>query len=120
MTTLPYLDEDFQGTARRTALAHAGFHVLTSGSAGMNGRTDLEQLRFATAGNRLIVTHNQGDFVELHGELMNRGEQHGGICIVRKVDAFGPGEIARRLLALQSVFAETGTRDQLLFLANFG
>lgn len=51
--------------------------------------------------------------------MMTRGDHHAGICIVRKRDHLGPGEIARRLQILSDVFGEIGTRDQLLFLSNF-
>lgn len=114
-----YLDEDFAHGDRLAAIRARSIDVLSAKEAGMLSRTDDEQIRFATSGSRLILTHNAHDFARIHGEMMTRGDHHAGICIVRKRDHLGPGEIARRLQILSDVFGEIGTRDQLLFLSNF-
>ena len=115
-----YLDEDFAHGDRLAAIRARSIDVLSAKEAGMLSRTDDEQIRFATSRSRLILTHNGQDFARIHGEWMRSGKHHAGICIVKKELWLGPGEIARRLQILSEVFRETGTRDQLLFLSNFG
>ena len=119
MTFQVYLDEDFSEGARVDAINLIGIDALSAPAARMLKQTDYEQLSFAESQNRLILTHNSRDFARIHGEVIRAGGHHAGICILKKDLWLGPGEIARRLLVLAETFRDLGTRDQLLFLANF-
>jgi hypothetical protein len=115
-----YCDEDFADDGRVHAVRGSGLDLLTPKEAEMLSKSDPEQVRFSASQERMIITHNRTDFVQIHTVMMNAGEHHTGICVVRMEDWYGPGEVARRLQVLADVFSETGTRDQLLFLSNFG
>jgi hypothetical protein len=115
-----YLDEDFAYGARLKAIRAVSIDVLSAREAGMLRRSDDDQLRYSTAASRLILTHNQRDFARIHKEWTRAETHHAGICIMVKELDYGPGEIARRLQILAETFREAGTRDQLLFLSNFG
>jgi hypothetical protein len=75
-----------------------GFDALTARDAGMLGRSDREQLEFATArGKKTVFTHNRADFDELAREYAEAGIPHGGIVsAVRKPTL----ELLRRLLVI--------------------
>lgn len=52
--------------------------VVTVGSAGMNGAPDAEVLAFANNNNRILLTRNCPDFVDLH----RHNALHPGIFVV--------------------------------------
>ena len=120
MSDLIYLDENFIDEIYIDVLSAGAFDVLDAKSAGMLGRSDADQLAFATAHERLLVTFDRKDYFRLHGEVIQRGDHHAGILLVLRDAGFGPGEILRRMSLVRDVFRETGTRDQILFLSNFG
>jgi hypothetical protein len=114
-----YLDEDFARGDRAGALRAAGFDVLTPREAGLLGATDEAQLTFATAEIRLLGSHNVADFPRIHAEFMAVGRHHRGICLVRQSAKIRPADLVAGLAAISELFAEAGSADQLLFLANF-
>ncbi len=73
---LLYADEDFDQAAVEE-LRGLGHDVATARDAGRAGQSisDAEQLAFATAQGRAILTHNRWDFVRLH----RQGPGHSGI-----------------------------------------
>jgi hypothetical protein len=75
-----HLDEDID---RRLVppLRSDGYDILTVEAAGQQ-LSDLEQLRFATAQGRLLVSHNQVHFRRLHRQLMAEGQEHAGIVLL--------------------------------------
>jgi hypothetical protein len=60
-------------------------------------KTDEEQLVFATAQARVVVTHNRRHFEELHSRFIGRQLEHSGIVIAVRRDIY---EMARRLALL--------------------
>ena len=119
MDVLLYFDEDFDHDDRVEACRGISLDILTPREARMLSQSDPAQVRFAASKGRLIVTHNRTDFTRIHKTMMNNGEHHSGICVVRMEAWYRPGEIARRRHVLAETFREIGTRDQLLFLSNF-
>jgi hypothetical protein len=73
MTQL-FADEDFDHRVvlRLRALGH---DVVTVMDAGRRGQSDAEQLTFASASGRILLTFNRADFHALH----RRGAVHAGI-----------------------------------------
>src|SRR5580698_4421109 len=69
-----YADEDFDHRVV-ARLREMGHDVLTVMDAGRRGLSDAEQLAWATAAGRALITFNRGDFHALHGK--NSG--HAGI-----------------------------------------
>lgn len=59
-----YLDEEVTGSVR-DLLRQAVHDVVTTGEAGWRGASDAEQLLFATAEGRTLVTHNCSHFEAL-------------------------------------------------------
>ena len=81
-----YLDEDVP-LAFAQALINRGVNVVTTQQEKNKGKSDLEQLNYATKDGRTILTHNKRDFMILHNEYLRRGKEHAGI-ILYKVSLF--------------------------------
>ena len=72
---------------------------MTTAEAGRNGTPDDEQLRFAAAMGRCIVTKNVKDFLALPREYERRGLTHAGILLVtRSLPQHDNAGIARALV----------------------
>ena len=67
-----YLDEDSADTGLVPALRARGFEVALSADSGLLGADDRTQLEWCAAQGFVMVTHNVGDFFELHGVLFTR------------------------------------------------
>ena len=107
-----YLDENFGLTFARI-LSSRGLDVLTAHAANLLGRGDREQLEFAAARGRCLVTQNIAHFAALHGQLMREGMGHAGILlVVHNPNAAIMASHCVRRLARET--AET-VRSQLLF-----
>jgi len=76
-----YLDECVD-LALAPALAVLGFDALSARDAGMIGQVDERQLLYATAQERVLLTHDVHDFRRLHRRLTEEGLTHAGILIL--------------------------------------
>lgn len=83
----------------------------------MLGRTDDEQLEYATRQERAILTHNQKDFVRMHAEWWAEGREHWGIVITRQ--EWSLGELLRRTLRLLDEVTAEEMYRQIRFLSDF-
>lgn len=110
-----YLDEDVQSDALIHALRSRGVSLLTTSEAGMANRTDEEQLRFAAAQDRVLITSNIADFARLHGDWAKAGQNHSGIILVRQ-QKWGAGELARRIIRFLLPLPIEDMRGRLEFL----
>ncbi len=104
-----YMDQNFLVPVSR-ALVRRGVDVLTTQEADRCGTPDPEQLAFATAEERVMVTFDP-DFHALH----QSGVEHGGIawCPERK---YSVGELIQALLLLHGVLDREAMRNHLEFL----
>lgn len=68
--------------------------VTTAWGAGLLGADDLQQVEFALAHNRVLVTHDD-DFTRIHAA----GTRHAGICYCHK-DKHPIGDLVRLLLII--------------------
>ncbi len=116
MTIKVYLDEDAQDGDFVTALMFRSIDVLTSNEAGMNGKSDEEQLEFAAGQGRVLFSHNVGDFSVLHIEYLQAGKEHAGIVLAQQ-QQYGIGEQMRRLLHLTSALTAEEMQSRLEFLS---
>ena len=66
-------------------LCGRGFDVLTTEDAGKNESSDEEQLAFATAQGRAILTFNIRDFALLHEQWREENKAHAGIVVPSKL-----------------------------------
>jgi len=108
----PFLDEDVSVVVAKL-LRTRGYSALTTQEAGQVGRSDAEQLAFATERQMAILTHNRDDFAALAGQYHSVARIHCGIIIaVRRP----PYEIARRLLALMDRVTAEETDNQVLYI----
>jgi hypothetical protein len=110
-----YFDEDASQVAIVTALRRRGIDVLTANEAGREGRTDDDNLQFATSQGRAVYSLNANDFTRLHGEFLARGDHHAGIIIIPR-QRYSIGEKVRRILELVENADADALKNSLHFL----
>jgi uncharacterized protein with PIN domain len=104
-----YTDENVD-PAVATGLRVRGIDAITTQEAGRRGAGDDQQIEFAVAESRVIVTHNV-DLLRMH----SRGLQHAGIAFIgahRK----SLGEIIRMLVLLHDVIPADLMRNRVEYL----
>ncbi|ELS00999.1 hypothetical protein Xen7305DRAFT_00007000 [Xenococcus sp. PCC 7305] len=106
-----YTDEDMSALVA-TLLRARGLDVTTVPEQATLGKTDNEQLEFATSLGRCLLTHNRVDFERLHLKYMEQNKQHPGIIIVPQKNAY---EVARRIGVLVSSLKANEIKNQLLY-----
>jgi predicted nuclease of predicted toxin-antitoxin system len=106
-----YTDEDLSALVA-TLLRSRGLDIATVPEQTTLGKTDSEQLEFATSVGRCIVTHNRIDFERLHLQYVAANKQHFGIIIVPQKNAY---EVAQRVGILVNTLTADEIRNQLLY-----
>jgi predicted nuclease of predicted toxin-antitoxin system len=107
-----YLDEDVN-VLLADMLRARGFDVTTTREAGQIGKSDGEQLAFATSREQAILTHNRVDFEALSRLYFKEGWPHSGILIaVRR----RPVELLHRVLALLNRVAADEIENQIRYI----
>ncbi|MCT7972563.1 DUF5615 family PIN-like protein [Laspinema olomoucense] len=110
-TATIYTDEDMSALVA-TLLKARGLDITTVPEQGAIGKTDSEQLEFASGVGRCILTHNRVDFEQLHLQYIVEGKEHGGIIIVPQKNAY---EVARRVGILVHTLTASEIKNQLLY-----
>ena len=87
-----------------------GYDVLTTEEADNDTASDEEQLAFATAENRAILTFNIRDFAPLHEQWQAAGQPHTGIIVSQQLGSRQYGLMLERLLRLLDHF----TADEMV------
>ncbi len=103
-----YFDEHVD-PAVAVGLRRFGIDVLTAGEAGRLGRADPDQLAFATAERRVMVTFDS-DYIDMH----NAGESHAGIAVGR--DKHSIGYLVAALRLIHGVFTADDMTNRLEYL----
>ncbi|WP_017325167.1 DUF5615 family PIN-like protein [Synechococcus sp. PCC 7336] len=113
MTTFAalYTDEDISALVA-TLLRSRGLDIMTVPEQATLGKTDREQLEFATSINRCILTHNRVDFERLHLQYVEEDKQHSGIIVVPQKRAY---EVAKRVGILVNALTAEEIGNQLLY-----
>lgn len=106
-----YTDEDMSALVAKL-LRSRGFDITTVPEQSALGKTDREQLAFATALGRCILTHNRVDFERLHLQFIEERNPHAGIIIVPQKNAY---EVAQRIGILVSALRADEIANQLLY-----
>lgn len=114
-----YLDEDSRSNSLVHALRSRGVDVTTAREAQMLGCTDLEQLVWAIANERVLYSFNIGDFFHLHSAVLAQGKSHAGIILAQQ-QLYSIGEQMRRLLKLIATRSAEEMIDQVEFLSAWG
>jgi len=110
-----YLDEDVDPLLARV-LRDRNVDCLSTQEAGNRGCTDQDQLSFANAQGRAILTFNVKDFVKLASEYAASGRHHTGIIVSNNI-AFR--ELLRRSLFLVKKHPSEDLTDKLLWLQDY-
>ncbi|MBW7897494.1 hypothetical protein B188_23170 [Candidatus Brocadiaceae bacterium B188] len=110
-----YLDEDVP-LAFAQALINRGVNVFTTQTVKNDGKSDEEQLNYATKEGRTIFTHNKRDFMILHNECLGKGKEHARIILS---DQMPVGILLRRFMKLWFSLNDTAVRNRLEFLSNW-
>lgn len=87
-----------------------GYNVLTTEEAGNDTASDDEQLAFATAESRAILTFNIRDFAPLHEQWQAAGQSHAGIIVSQQLGSRQYALLLERLLRLLNHF----TADEMV------
>jgi len=88
------LDEDLPPRAAEIARG-LGLDVVSVHEVGRRGRGDRDQLRFASREERIFLTRNHRDLIELTVEFYRAGEAYAGVLLVRRnLPNDRPGRIA--------------------------
>lgn len=113
-----YVDEDAMSHDLADALRLRGVDVVTALDAGMLGRSDEEQLMFASIHSRALFSFNTSDFVSLHSDFLLNGKNHAGIIVARQRQ-LSIGEQMRRLLRIVASLTEEEMINRLEYLASW-
>lgn len=104
-----YMDQHFPGPVSQGLRRH-GVDILTAQDAGRCGLPDSDQLAFATAAQRVVVTFDT-DYLALH----QTGIQHAGVawCQERK---YTVGQLIQALLLVHGVLDRDSMRSHVEYL----
>jgi predicted nuclease of predicted toxin-antitoxin system len=109
------LDEDVRPLLAEI-LRGRGFDVIHVLEVGRAARSDADQLEFAAAQKRSILTHNVRDFVVLDREWKSKGRRHHGIIASDQIPF---GELLRRTLRCLSRLDDEAIVDRFVWLHDF-
>ncbi|MFM7602621.1 MAG: DUF5615 family PIN-like protein [Pseudanabaena sp.] len=107
-----YLDEDMNNMVA-TLLRSRGIDAVTVQKSDMLGKSDQEQLAYAAANERCILTHNRVDYEDLHLQYAQANLTHSGIIVVPQKS---PYEIVNRVMILLDSMTADEIANQLLYV----
>src|SRR5205823_3604509 len=96
-----------------------GFDVLTTEEAGNDTVLDEEQLVFATAQQRAILTFNIRDFAPLHEQWQAANRTHAGIIVSQQLGSRQYGVLLNRMLRLLNELTVEEMRGNFVHLEQF-
>jgi len=110
-----YLDEDVHEDIAM-ALRLRGYDIKTTREAGNKGLSDIEQLRYATKKDRVIISFNIADFNRLHSEFIKKGIEHSGIILSKQLPI---RIIVKALLKLLSKIGSERMKNNIIWLSDW-
>lgn len=111
-----YIDEDAMDSDLVAALRSRGVTVITALDAGLTGKSDEEQLAFATEHGCVLYTVS--DFYRLHTQWVGAGREHAGMILAPQ-QRFSVREQLRRILLFRAATTAAKMRNQVEFLSNW-
>lgn len=106
------LDEDGHVPLAR-ALQNRGYDALHVSELQRKGKSDAEQLAYATAHERCLMSFNVKDFVLLHAEYLESRKEHYGIIVSKQ---FSVGQTLKRLLRVLQRLSRESMKNRIEFL----
>ena len=97
------------------ALRARGIDVITALDAGVIGRTDEQQLEYATTQGRALYGFNVAHFYRLHTAYVTQGKSHAGIVLARQ-QRYSVAEQTRHLLRLVASKSAADMKNRVEFL----
>lgn len=82
----------------------------------MQGRTDEEQLEYATSVDRVLYSFNVRHFMALHARFLEEGKSRAGIILAKQERRYSVGEQMRLLLRIMTDLSAEQIRNQVVFL----
>jgi Domain of unknown function (DUF5615) len=113
-----YIDEDAIDSRLIAALRARSVGVVTVLDVDSFGKSDEDQLTFATGQGCVLYTFNMADFHRLHMQWMKAGREHAGIILAPQ-QRFAIGEQLRRILRLRAALTAARMRNHVEFLSNW-
>jgi predicted nuclease of predicted toxin-antitoxin system len=110
-----HLDENMKPRVA-ARLRERGFDVTITDEVGLAGASDEEQLAYAAAAHRAIITFDTDDFPRLHAAYLEAGQEHWGIIVSTNIAWY---EVAERLFRLLDAFSAEDLRNQFRWLNDF-
>lgn len=107
-----YLDEDVNILVAKF-VRRRNFKALTVTEATRKGKSDAEQLEYATQNGYAILTHNRRDFEKLAQNYFANGEIHGGIIIAVRRPSH---QVAERLINILNDFMADEMKNQIIYI----
>ncbi len=110
-----YIDEDLTDRLS-VALRSRGYDAISAHEINMRGKTDKEQLEYATKNNRVILTRNIKHFVTLQRESYKNRQSHAGIVVT---DYLSLKELIRRINRFLNEKSSDDMKNNLDWLQNY-
>lgn len=108
-----YLDEDVPEAIAK-ALRLRGYDVVTVKEAARRGMTDIDQLKYASSQNRVVLSFNVADFCKIHSDFIKKGLNHSGIILSKQLPI---GVIVKALLKLLTDITREKARNNIIWLS---
>ena len=100
-------------------LRKSGFDVLTTEEAQKDTASDEDQLAFATAERRAVLTFNIRDFAPLHAQWTEAKRTHAGIIVSRQLGSRQYGTLLQRMTRLLNHFSAEEMQNNFVHLEMF-
>ena len=110
-----YLDADVHPIVARI-LRGRGFDALSANEAGHRQASDREQLDFAVARRRALITFNVADFVREARGYAVEGHDHYGIVVSDQLEI---GELVRRMTKVLGTYSASDMINRFVWLQSF-
>lgn len=107
-----YLDQDVSVLVAEL-LRVRGFDAITARDAGKLNISDEEQLAYAVAHSRTLLTHNRADFEALALQYFEKGEAHFGIILAVQHPEH---KLVERLMVILNKMTADEAQNQLIYI----
>jgi hypothetical protein len=114
-----YFDEDAMDTDLVGALRQRRVPIITPIEENLIGKTDEEQLLYASKRQCVLYTFNVSDFYALHARWLAAARHHSGLILAPQ-QRFSVGEQLRRILVLRAAKSAEAMGDRVEFLSRWG